>query len=692
VFPRIVAALFLAGAPALAQDVRYYLFQEELEVGQLMQACSWSLSIPIDYDPGHLSGSISVDAPDGLSFEGLWALTNRRLMDRGLACVQLPGDEALSVVKADHAAGLARVEYGELSEAKAGFVKLIYWAEHTEPRQLATVVQTFLPERGTLVTALEGSTGILIAGLKPQAQEVLLLLNALDAGPEETAIEEIEVRHVSPTAMAAQLDQLAQKRVAAGGKKLVGSVVAQPETSSVLLVAPRSEVALWQQWAKRFDRADALLTHDYAPRHFGLAETASLIEEIVTKEGRTPPGWKLVSDALIGRLVITAPYGVHEEVASLLKRLDDTDTRARQELRSIAVSNRDVEELMGLLEGLIEGDSGVAEVLGGNASDAIDGQVPDPVRRAEYGLMPLAADKDTNRIVAFGPPHLLNQLEHLVATLDVAHPQVLVEVLVVSLSESELVDLGVELRGGDLTGKTQWELGSLFGLGSSDLAGSLVPPGGSGGSGVVLDPGSFSAVVRALEAVSDGRNSTIPKVLVSNHQDATLTSVLQTPYLSTSATSTVATTALGGTSDAGTNVTVTPHILDGDRLRLDYTVSISSFVGDSADPSLPPPRQENLLQSNVTLPDGFAIAVGGLDMESESEATSKIPVLGDLPVLGHLFRSTSVSLAKSRFFVFLRCNVIRGDGHRELLHISQEAGTAAGIGSDLPRLEPRIIR
>ena len=254
-------------------------------------------------------------------------------------------------------------------------------------------------------------------------------------------------------------------------------------------------------------------------------------------------------------------------------------------------------------------------------------------------------------------------------------------------------DLGLELRAGNQSGGRPWELASLFGLGVPELGATAIPsPGGSGGSGVVLDPGDFAALLRALRTVNHGRNLTVPKVLVSNHQDATLNSVLQTPYLSTASNNTVATTSLGGTSDAGTSVTVTPHILDGDRLRLAYDVSISSFVGEAADPALPPPRQENLLSATVTLPDGFAIAVGGLEVETEGESATSVPLFGDIPLLGRLFRSTSTSRTTNRFFVFLRCSVLWHEGFRELRYWSDGARATAGLNPEFPVLEPRIIR
>ena len=70
--------------------------------------------------------------------------------------------------------------------------------------------------------------------------------------------------------------------------------------------------------------------------------------------------------------------------------------------------------------------------------------------------------------------------------------------------------------------------------------------------------------------------------------------------------------------------------------------------------TLSPPRQQNSLTSVATVPDGFAVVVGGLEVEQETESASKVPLLGDLPILGALFRSKTRTMTKTRFFVFLR--------------------------------------
>ena len=262
-----------------------------------------------------------------------------------------------------------------------------------------------------------------------------------------------------------------------------------------------------------------------------------------------------------------------------------------------------------------------------------------------------------------------------------------------TLTDAETRDLGVELQRMGTNGETRSKLGSLFGLGSLDPSEQAIPAlSGTGAAGVVLDPGSFSALVRALETVNEGRTLTIPKVLVTNQQAAELNSVLQTPFASTNASTTVATTSFGGTQDAGTQITVTPRLTEGDELSLDYTITLSSFVGEAASPALPPPRQENKLKSTATVPDGFTVAVGGLSIESEGAASSRVPLLGSLPLVGKLFESSSQSKSHSRFFVFLRCSVLRQERFEDLRYLGATDLAAARVDEGWPKVKPRIIR
>jgi len=323
----------------------------------------------------------------------------------------------------------------------------------------------------------------------------------------------------------------------------------------------------------------------------------------------------------------------------------------------------------------------------------ITARPPSAVLSAPDQGVTLSADEGTNTLVAVGEPRMLDQIERLLKTLDVRQPQVMVEAFVVALSRDNTLDLGVELQKLGVNGTTLGRLSSLFGLGSPDPGtGVLPPPSGLGLSGVVLDPKSYSAMLHALETVNKGRTLTVPHVLVNNNQQGKLDSVLQTPFTSTNASTTVATTSFGGTQDAGTMISVRPQIAEGDHLRLEYDVTVSAFVGAASNPALPPPRQQDKIQSIVTIPDGYTVVVGGLDIESDTTTTAEVPWLGRIWLLGWLFRSDTKETKHSRLFVFLRANVMRRENFEDLKFLSGVSTSAAALDDGTPRSEPRFIR
>jgi type II secretory pathway component GspD/PulD (secretin) len=403
-----------------------------------------------------------------------------------------------------------------------------------------------------------------------------------------------------------------------------------------------------------------------------------------------------VTDELTGTIILSTTPNRHREARRLVERLESTTEGGRRPIRTFTIHHRKVEQVLSLLQSLLDAGAIQAPVALTEAEIAEGLTAPLPRIQAgddgEPGVI-LTADAGTNRIIAFGEARLLDELGPLIETLDVATSQILVEAMVVTLTDSQTRDLAVELRKRGMNDGVSYELASLFGLSAVDPLTNVLPSaGGTGFQGTVLDPGNFSAVIRALETVNDGRSLTMPKVLINNNESASLGSVIQAPYLTTNASNTVATTSYGGDSSAGTQIQVQPQVADRDQIVLEYDISISSFVGESADESLPPPKQENKLQAVVTVPDGFTVVVGGLELEVEGDASTQVPILGDIPLIGYLFKSNSKSRSKSRFYVFLRCTVQRGGQFQDLRFRTLQALESTGLPDDWPKLEPRVMR
>lgn len=697
--------LCVALAPsALSQpqgEDRRVALAEELALDELVLIWTRFLDVPLEYDPTKLGGTVRTRAGLAYSAAELEDLVQRELVARGLTTVQPPGSESLRVVALPDAAALARVEASSLAGARAGFVKVILPLAFRAPDDIVEAVRLLVSKPHGVVTPSKESGALVVADLRPHVVQVKAFLDLFDSVAADPLIEEVEIRDTTSTAVAALIERINQTRRAVVGRSLRGAALALPESRSILVVAPQEEIDWWRATIERFDRPEPTVTEQYLPRRFGLAETARLLGALVPEEGQAEIPWKLVQDELTGSLYVTTTPSRHAKVKSVLARLETAEQEPRRPMRAFSIRHRRVSEVRDMLEKLL--DAGVLDQpeAGVEAEPAAQGATaPLPaatqtVSKAttRSGDVTLTADEGTNRLLAFGEAPLLDELGRLIAQIDVRHAQVLIEAIVVSLNETQTRDLGVELRKVGVIDGVQYEIASLFGLGSTAAQQPTLPPVAGGGfAGAVLDPGRFSAIVRALETLNKGRSLTRPKVLVSNNEQATLDSTLQTPFVSTNASDTVATTSFGGTFDAGTSIQVKPQIADGDQIVLDYTVSISSFTGASTDPTLPPPRQENKLQSVVTIPDGHTVVVGGLEIESKTRGDSRVPLLGSIPILGHLFRDQTASANKTRFFVFLRCDVMKSRTFEDLKYRSGEALDTARVDDGWPKLEPRVIR
>jgi len=672
-------------------------------LADLVDYCAYLREVAIEYDADQLDAAVQVDAFVGLDPGELWRITNRALQKRGLAIVQTAGSKSLSVVEVAKAAGIARLEE-DLAHAEAGYLRLLVPVRRRPLERMAEAARLVLTKEGGAVAELREANALILSDYRPNVEQALALLTRIDVSTSPPIIEEIALEEASPLALVALLERIvATRKQVAADAELSGKLQAIPDSRSVLVIAPDEELEHWRELIERFDRKEPSVSEHYAPRRFGLGETAQLIEAVVHPPDSTerPGAWRLVQDGLTGTLVITATPSRHQEIRALLARVESTERGARRPIKSFPIRNRQVSEVLGLLQGLLEAGAIQSEPEAARIEAGAQGATaPIPSRSPSVSMsegdeaaITVSADEATNRIIALGDARLLDQLGPLIETLDVRHAQVLVEALVVSLSRTQARDLGVELQRRGTSDGDLYRLSSLFGLGSPDPAGLALPASASaGGSLAVLDPGEFSALVRALETVSEGRSITIPKVLVNNNRQARLDSLVQTPYLSTNASQTVATTSFGGSLDAGTSISVKPQVADGDQIVLDYTISLSAFLGESADPSLPPPREEQKLASVVTVPDGHTVVVGGLELAAESDGVSQMPLLGDLPILGNLFQSRSRSRSKSRFFVFLRCGVLRSSSFEDLKYHSRADLETAGIDDGWPRLEPRVIQ
>jgi type II secretory pathway component GspD/PulD (secretin) len=192
--------------------------------------------------------------------------------------------------------------------------------------------------------------------------------------------------------------------------------------------------------------------------------------------------------------------------------------------------------------------------------------------------------------------------------------------------------------------------------------------GSTGGTAFYADR-HINALLTAMESKNVGRILAKPKILVNDNATGTIKTEDKTYVKTTGSTLTDTTGTTSGaltTSEqyneysAGITLDITPHISDGDLLRLEIALTRSDFGAKSSENGPP-----NLIQSDlntiVTVPDQSTIILGGMVKLNQSKSVTKVPILGDLPLVGGLFRGAGKSDIQKKLYVFVKAEVIRPD-------------------------------
>jgi general secretion pathway protein D len=309
-------------------------------------------------------------------------------------------------------------------------------------------------------------------------------------------------------------------------------------------------------------------------------------------------------------------------------------------------------------------------------------------------LFSLTVHEPTNSIILTAPRPMLVQAERLIERLDHHRPQVLIDVTIVSVSESRSLDLGIDIQHlhTDPSGNVDRGVLSSFGLLNVDpVSGSTTAQFGGGLNAVLLRPEEVSIMLRAFRSKLNGQVVAQPRLLVDDNASGNLNSISEQPYTSINSGQTVSTTSFAGYAEAGTQLTLTPHISEGGVVHLDYEIRSSSFTGSSPSGNTPPPRATDSIRSQVTIPSGYVLLVGGLTREDQTNAHSEVPLLADIPILGELFRIRTESRRRTVLYVFLTPRILKEDRFAYLKHISRQSLKQTPVEPDMPDLKMEFL-
>ncbi len=406
-----------------------------------------------------------------------------------------------------------------------------------------------------------------------------------------------------------------------------------------------------------------------------VGDMVELLEELAPSElGKTAKAkssakkFSVVADQRSNRLILRGDETFRTKMRVLIAKLDQPSSTGGK-TKVIRLKHADAEDIADLVKGLI-GDIATEE-------SAEKGKAAPKSEANVY------ADEGLNALVIRGEPSLLQELEGIIDQLDVRRAQVLIEAAIVEIEEGVDDKLGVQWALYDQGSSVPGALTNFSNIGGLTTAGILAallekdssddgnfsPEAiGSPGPGITLGVGetrdsgvSWGALVQALEGDNAVNVLSTPKVITLDNQESSIFVGQNIPILTGSSTSGGA-----GTSDpfqtieredVGVELIVTPSISEGELVRLEIEQSLNNLTLSSTTVDVITTKRK--IKTNVLADDGETIVLGGLISDDVKTSEQKVPLLGDIPFLGALFRSTSTEVRKSNLMIFLRPTILR---------------------------------
>ena len=440
----------------------------------------------------------------------------------------------------------------------------------------------------------------------------------------------------------------------------------------------------------------------------------------------------VLADARNNALIVRAPN--RARLASILAQIDRLDRPAQGggpagNLWVIHLRNAEAVRLAAVLRAAFavpEAGAGAAPVRPGatpvapgpTGSAAATTPVSGAAAPTTGGF--IQADPATNSLIVSGPEPLYRQVRLMVDQLDTRRAQVYIESMIVEVKGDNAADFGFQWQGligqrGDTNliglGTNLGSTGNIIGINTGAAAGQ-VALGEGFNIGLIRNFGgtyALAAIARALQSQANTNIVSTPNLITLDNEEAKIVVGSNVPFITGQFTNTgTATTNPFQTierKDVGITLRIRPQVGEGGTVRMTIYQESSSVSKDTAPgtSNAGPTTNKRQIETNVVIDDGGIVVLGGLIEDSYTQEQSKVPLLGDLPGIGALFRSESRTKTRTNLMVFLRPVVLRDSaaGERltldryDIIRARQEAAQPAaspvlpvGPGPVLPPLRP----
>ena len=384
----------------------------------------------------------------------------------------------------------------------------------------------------------------------------------------------------------------------------------------------------------------------------------------------------MVADERTNVIVLLANEVDTLRIKQLLAMIDKEAPRGKGKIHVYYCENATAEELAKVLQEVPTQQAGAPK--GKAAAPAVSGKVR------------ISADKATNSLIIMADQEDYIVLEQVIKKLDIPRSMVFIESLIMEVDMDKSLDIGVDWQFFEDTSVRgdKAVVGGAFsdGIVPNVGAGGVINPFAGGGFslGLITEPvdiagfsiSSISAIINAVKTDDEFRILSTPQVLTTDNEEARITVGENRPYQTRSTTDTS-----GGTfesfeyRDVGKILKITPHVTEGRLVRMKISLEVTNIdlASTATTSSTLPVTQKRTVDTTVIVKDSQTVVIGGLIDESSTRNDTKVPVLGDIPILGWLFRKRSETNEKTNLYIFLTPRVIKSPLEaREILKDKQE--------------------
>lgn len=470
-----------------------------------------------------------------------------------------------------------------------------------------------------------------------------------------------------------------------------GHLAAYAATNTLIVTDRASNIERLSTIINGIDRPDNDEIEIVRLRHASASEVIRIMQSLQSRSGQidgTPGSVRYAADERTNSILLSGDPSARTRTRGIIMNLD-TPVESGGNTRVVYLRFANAKDLLAILTGVSAGQAKI-----GTSSDASEGgsgstatAAPTPangaapaapavptaslIRRAtqdnDRPNVDIQADEDTNALIITAPPDEMRSILAVVEQLDIRRAQVLVEAIIAELSTNNSSQLGVNfaVNGSEqnrpvaytnLGGATQSLVGTVAAQGATLSQGLSLALGRFGGNGV-----DFGILLSAIASDSDNNILSTPTLVTMDNQEAEIVVGQNVPFvtgqqLSSSNNNPFQTIER---QDIGISLKVKPQINEGDNIKMEIEQEVSDVSNTAVTGATDITTNKRSIKTTVLVEDGQTLVLGGLIDDQINDTREKVPFLGDVPLLGSLFRYRTTRKNKRNLMVFLHPTILR---------------------------------